>query len=160
MGHHLRNSKNSHISNNSTGDIWFSYDQDIKLDSLSYYTNLISKGVFYNRTKIDSSKPLIGASQVKLLNEIHQVIKNNKINLKIVISPLYNQIVFNALDKKVLYKLFGNENVYDFSGKNDFTENVTNYYESSHYKPFVANKIMDSIYTTSSKSNQIHQGSN
>jgi hypothetical protein len=159
MGHHLSKSKKSHTSNNSTGDIWYAYDQDIKSDSASYYANLISKGVFYERKKIDLSIPLIGTKQVKLLNEINHVINKNNINLKIVVSPLYSQISFNNLDKQFLKTLFGNENVYDFSGKNNFTENISNYYENSHYKPYVANKIMDSIYTKSSKSNQNHQGS-
>ena len=159
MGHHLSKSKKSHTFNNYTGDIWYAYDQDIKSDSASYYANLISKGVFYERKKIDLSIPLIGTKQVKLLNEINHVINKNNINLKIVISPLYSQISFNNLDKQFLKTLFGNENVYDFSGKNNFTENISNYYENSHYKPYVANKIMDSIYTKSSKSNQNHQGS-
>jgi hypothetical protein len=153
MGNRLIKSKNSHKSDNLTGDLWFAVDQDIKSDSLSYYTNLISKGVFYKRNQKDLSKPLIGVTQMKLLKEINHDIKKNNIDLKIVISPLYNQVVFNDLDKIILANLFGNKNIYDFSGKNDFTEKITNYYEKSHYKPCVANKIMDLIYTSSSKSN-------
>jgi hypothetical protein len=151
MGHHLSKSKKSHTINKSTGDIWYSNDQDIKSDSASYYANLISKGVFYERKKIDLSKPLIGTKQLKLLNEISHVVNENNINLKIVISPLYNQISFNDIDKQVLITLFGNKSIYDFSGKNNFTENILNYYENSHYKPYVANKIMDLIYSDSSK---------
>jgi hypothetical protein len=151
MGNHLNNSKNAHISNNSTGDIWYGYDQEIKSDSLSYYNNLIAKGVFYHRNKIGPSKPLICESQMKLLNAINQVVKKHKINLKIVVSPLYNQIKFHDSDMTILKKLFGNNNVYDFSGKNDFTEKITNYYENSHYKPNVANRIMDLIYSDLSK---------
>ena len=153
MGDHLSKSKNSNKSDNSTGDIWYAYDQDIKSDSVTYYTKLISKGVFYNRNKTSQSKPLIGDSQMKMLNEINHLIKKNKINLKIVISPLYNQIAFNKLDKMILTNLFGNKNVYDFSGENDFTQKIWNYYESSHYKPCVANQIMDSIYTFQTLSN-------
>lgn len=160
MGHHLSKSKKSHTFNNFTGDIWYAYDQDIKSDSASYYANLISKGVFYERNKIDPSKPLIGEAQMKLLNEINQVIKKHKINVKIAISPLYNQIKFHESDMTILKGLFGNNNVYDFSGINDLTTNISNYYENSHYKPYVANKIMDSIYSISSKSNQTRQGSN
>jgi hypothetical protein len=88
---------------------------------------------------------------LKLLNEISHVVNENNINLKIVISPLYNQISFNDIDKQVLITLFGNKSIYDFSGKNNFTENILNYYENSHYKPYVANKIMDLIYSDSSK---------
>jgi hypothetical protein len=160
MGHHLRKSKKSHTFNNSTGDVWYAYDQDIKSDSVSYYANLISKGVFYERKKIEQSKPLIGEAQVKLLNEIKHVVSKNNINIKVVISPLYDQITFNDGDKQFLKKIFGNTNVYDFSGKNNFTENISNYYENSHYKPYIANRIMDSVYNKSSKSNQNHQSAN
>jgi hypothetical protein len=161
MGGHIRKSKNSYKSNNSTGDIlWYALDQAIKSDSISYYSNLKSKGIFYNRKNKDVSKPLIYLAQINLLNEINNIVKKNNINLKIVISPLYNQLAFNEKDKIILTNLFGNENVFDFSGKNKYTDNYTNYYESSHYKPYVANQIMDSIYFTYSKANNNHLGSN
>ena len=152
MGHHLSKSKKSHTFNNFTGDIWYAYDQDIKSDSLSYYSNMISKGVFYNRDIIDSAQPSINKSQMKLLNEISEIVKNNNINLKIVVSPLYNQIKFHDSDISILKNLFGKHNIFDFSGINELTKNISNYYESSHYKPCVANKIMDSIYSNTYKS--------
>jgi hypothetical protein len=151
MGHHLSKSKKSHTFNNSTGDIWYAYDQDIISDSTSYYANLISKGEFYERKNVTESNVLIGYKQLKLLNEIKYVIDKQNINLKIVISPLYNQIEFNEFDKRYLTTLFGSESIYDFSGKNSFTENISNYYENSHYKPYIANEIMDLIYADSSK---------
>jgi len=40
----------------------------------------------------------------------------------------------------------GKKNVYDFSGKNKLTTPIGNYYETSHYRPHVANKIMELIY--------------
>lgn len=157
MGRHIRKSKNFHKSNNSTGDIiWHGYDQAIKSDSISYYASLKSKGTFYKRKNKDQSKPLIYLAQINLLNEINNIVKKNNIDLKIVISPLYNQVTFNEKDKFFLINLFGNENVFDFSGKNKYTNKHTNYYESSHYKPYVANQIMDYIYFTSSKSNNNH----
>ena len=161
MGSHIKKSKNSYKSNNSTGDIfWYTLDQAIKSDSVSYYSNLKSKGVFYNRKNRNLSKPLIYLAQINLLNEINNIVKKNNIDLKIVISPLYNQVTFNEKDKIILTNLFGKENIFDFSGKNRYTNNYTNYYESSHYKPYVANQIMDSIYFTSSKSNNNHLSSN
>jgi hypothetical protein len=147
MGHHINKSKNSFVSKNSTGDIWYPYDNDIKLDSISYYSILTSKGVFYNRQKHQDSRQLIGLGQIKLLNEINHVIKKKNINLKIVISTLYNQIAFNDGDKQLLNSLFGCNNVYDFSGQNHLTDKISNYYENSHYKTYVANEIMDLVYT-------------
>jgi hypothetical protein len=146
MGDHLRQSKNFDISNNSTGDLDFGCDQVIKTDSISYYSNLLSRGEFFDRKRTRTSKPLIFSAQLKLLDEINSIVKENNINLKIVISPLYNQIAFNESDKLILFKLFGKENVFDFSGENIFTRDYANYYEHSHYRPFIANQILDIVY--------------
>ena len=47
---------------------------------------------------------------------------------------------------QLLYSIFGKKNIFDFSGKNNLTEPISNYFESSHYKPNVAKIILDSIY--------------
>ncbi len=59
---------------------------------------------------------------------------------------MYDQIPLEKEQLNLLYDIFGKENVYDFSGKNEFTESVFNYYENSHYRPHVAAEIMDIIY--------------
>jgi hypothetical protein len=46
---------------------------------------------------------------------------------------------------QILKGLFG-ENLYDFSGKNAFTEDKYNFYESSHYRKKVGDGIMAIIY--------------
>ena len=43
-------------------------------------------------------------------------------------------------------KEFGKENVYDFSGINEFTEDYHNYYEAGHYRPLLGNKLLERIY--------------
>jgi len=80
-----------------------------------------------------------------MLSEIKRILVKHKTNYKIVLSPLYEQIKFNPKDLKKLQNLFG-ENVYDFSGKNTFTDKVTNYYEISHYRPIVGDTILNIIY--------------
>ena len=41
---------------------------------------------------------------------------------------------------------YGAENVYDFSGINEFTKDYHNYYESGHYRPSLGNKLLERIY--------------
>ncbi len=74
-----------------------------------------------------------------MLNEDHA-------QYKIILSPLYSQVKLNEKDIKALCDIFGKENVFDFSGINDITNNMYNYYESYHYRPEVAKLMMDSIY--------------
>jgi hypothetical protein len=45
-----------------------------------------------------------------------------------------------------LQGIFGKENVYDFSGINEFTEDYHNYYEAGHYRPLLGNKLLERIY--------------
>ncbi len=134
--------------NNFTGDIWYSADSEIMIDSLSYYNKRITAGVFKrdNKSEIKKSKSLIKETQIKYLQEIKYILEKNNIKIKIVISPLFSQRKLNEEDNDLLKNIFGKENIFDFSGKNHLTENIGNYYEASHYRPHVANQIMDLIY--------------
>ncbi|MEG2479981.1 MAG: hypothetical protein RSA50_06885, partial [Mucinivorans sp.] len=51
-------------------------------------------------------------------------------------------------DKQIIDYIFGQNNVFDFSGINSFTKDYHNYYEDSHYRPHVAKAIIDTIYST------------
>jgi hypothetical protein len=90
---------------------------------------------------------VIGVEQKQLLEKIKEVLAEDHTNYKIVISPLYDQLKLNTNDLNYLYLEFGRQNVYDFSGINDITRDKYTYYENSHYRPFIASRIMDSIYS-------------
>ena len=153
MGYYIPANKEKSIYNCKTADlnIW-SYDKLIQKDSILYYKSIPKMYELSIRAKAKKMSELtIKDEQFRLLEKLKIIVEKNNINLKIVISPLYNQIAINDNDKLILTKLFGINNVYDFSGINKFTNKITNFYESSHYKPCVANQIMDSIYSTSSK---------
>jgi hypothetical protein len=103
--------------------------------------------IFYERTgKIKYSPPCIRDKQKVYLEKIKNIFHKHKTNYKIIISPLYDQIGLNRDDVKSLCRIFGTENVYDFSGINEFTNNYRNYYETSHYRPHVTCKIIKEIY--------------
>lgn len=147
MGHYLLKSSNDIKFFKITSDIYYAEDIDIKMDSIYYYKNLIKKGIFYDRDKEERvGNIVIGDYQKDALTEIEKICLKNNINIKIVISPLYDQIKLNPSDLFFLQSLFGRSNVYDFSGKNIYTEDLKNYYENSHFKPYIANQIIDSIY--------------
>ncbi|KAA6318040.1 hypothetical protein EZS27_031899 [termite gut metagenome] len=46
------------------------------------------------------------------------------------------------MDLEYLENVFGEDNVFDFLGINTFTQDYTNYYDDSHYRPHVAREIM------------------
>lgn len=89
----------------------------------------------------------LDSARIAMLNNIKNVLIKDSTNYKIVINPLYNQVKMNPADLEILKRIFGAKNVFDFSGINDITNDYHNYYEESHYRPFIARKIMDSIYS-------------
>jgi hypothetical protein len=104
--------------------------------------------LFYQRKEtVVSYGSGISPAQEKLLNEIHHIFLRHHTRYAIVVSPLYNQKKLNEADFQLLVRVFGKENVFDFSGKNAITDRVQNYYETSHYRPLVGDTIMKIVYS-------------
>ena len=104
-------------------------------------------------------EPQIKDKTIEYLREMAGIFKHNNTNYKLVISPLYNTPKFNNTDFETLVRIFGSENVFDFSGENSITSNYRNYYERSHYRPEVGRQILEIIYSDNAKSkiNQLTQ---
>ncbi len=103
--------------------------------------------VFKKRDSIQKYSPqTIKEEQLKLFKNIKKILDADSTIYRIVINPLYDQNKFDTTDLKALYNIYGKNNVYDYSGINEITNDIYNYYENSHYRPIVAKKIMDSIY--------------
>lgn len=92
------------------------------------------------------AEPAIFQKQRRILEEIRKVLRRHHTSVRVIISPDYNQKELHPDDRKILQSIFGKENVYDFSGINEFTEDYHNYYESGHYRPLLGNKLLERIY--------------
>ncbi len=124
--------------------VFTSYIEQIKKDSVVYYNQ---PSFFYERSpKKQTPPPAIKPYQLKYLAAIQNQFRKNKTKYKIILGPTYDQLYFNEQDKATLAKYLGKANIYDFSGINEYTSDKTNYYEIYHYKPSVANDIMQRIY--------------
>ncbi len=132
--------------NESYGNNYYfqKYDSLLKSDSILFYKNRVK--LFAPVKKSYNSPATIKAKQLTLLNEINLILKRNNTNVKIIISPLFDQLKLNSLDLVTLELLFGKNTIHDYSGENAITSCPCNYYEESHYKPSVAEKIMNEIY--------------
>jgi hypothetical protein len=106
--------------------------------------------VFYNRNNTQEYyQQVIKSEQKQLLEEIKDIFDKHSTNYCIVINPLYNQKKLDEKDILYLDSLF-NGHIYDFSGINEITSEVTNYSDLSHFRPSVAKLILDSIYSLKS----------
>ena len=84
--------------------------------------------------------------QQRMLREIQASFARHGARVRVVVSPLYDQIQLHPQDVATLRAIFGADAVADFSGKNQLTDDVHNYYEASHYRPVVARRILAAIY--------------
>ncbi len=138
--------ENRKITSDSITNEMSIIDQEIEItqNRTAYYAK--RREVFYERNgeKMDST-PRINNNAKFMVMEIKRILEKNKTNYKIVLSPLYEQIKFNSEDLLFLKNEFGN-NLYDFTGKNKFTDKITNYYEKSHFRPMVGDSILEIIY--------------
>ncbi len=112
-----------------------------------YFARLPRDYQLYDRDEIEQlERPVIGEPQIAALNELHNIFQNEGTDYRIIISPLYNQKKLNPVDLEFLENLFGKEKVFDFSGKNAFTNNMDNYYECSHYRPQLCRQLLKICY--------------
>ena len=119
--------------------------QDSLLNAGKYYDQNRMKE-FSNKQKPSVSPRLLNTEKILVFKKIKQIFDKHHTNYKIIISPLYDQVKLNSKDYNSLCVVFGEKNVFDFSGVNKWTSDYHNYYESSHYLPSVASEIMKEVY--------------
>lgn len=128
-----------------TNEVRWDYSEDLIRKNLYYTPERLS--VFNDRDTIQSySSVSIEENQKVIFSNIHRIFKKHNTKVKIAISPSYDQIKLNKADLSYLKYLFGRENVYDFSGINEFTNDYRNYYDQWHYRPHVSREIIEEIY--------------
>ena len=93
--------------------------------------------------------PVINTTQKQMLYEIHDILVRNKTDYKIILNPVYDQLLFAPEDKEFLLKLFG-DHVVDFSGKNRITDDYHYYSDPSHFNEFIASEVMRIAYENDS----------
>ena len=96
----------------------------------------------YRNGKYRKGEPFLWQAQIELLEEISQICQKHNTSVKIIISPDYSQISINPADVEILKRFFGDTNVFDFSGINEYTNDIHNYYEGGHYRPILGTKLL------------------
>lgn len=96
---------------------------------------------------ITVSAPVLDRKRIESLNYIASILKKHKTDFKVVIGPNRSRITLNPEDDEKLNKIFGKENVFNFSSSmaNEL-EVDTLLYDKTHYRPVFAEKIMKAVY--------------
>jgi len=123
---------------------------ELKIDSIHYY--LKRRDLLTPRSDIQLFMDRqIDTNHIRMLKEINEIFVKDGTDFRIVITPLYNQIAFNKDDLRILQTIFGEKNIFDFSGINEFTKKTSNYYDVFHFKPYVGAEILDIVYKSCNK---------
>ena len=122
-------------------------DRELQIDDGTYYDERKMKDWFNQRPQSPyEGMDCIGEEQKHLLHGIDSIFTQHNTNYKIIISPCFDQVELSINDRLILESIFGAKSVFDFSGKNEFTEDYHNYYDCNHYRPCIAKAVLDSIY--------------
>lgn len=125
--------------------IYSSAMEELKMDSIKYYEE--HQKVFIERSRLPTSiNSQINTDYIIKLEEINDIFKNDSTNFRIIIVPLYNQISFNENDLATLQSIFGEDFIFDFSGINEYTEKVSNYYDNTHFKHYIGSELLIKAY--------------
>lgn len=120
------------------------YDSLLHADSVGYYRE--HADVFDVRKGKTQSDAVIGEAQQAMLHEIASALQNENTRVEVIVNPLYDQIRMHPRDCAVLEQVFGAAHVHNFSGVNEYTSFMGNYYDPMHYKEPVAISILQKIY--------------
>lgn len=132
-----------------TGDIIYGrFDSLLAADSVYYY-HVLKRSAFYSRDYVSGYEPqrMLSEAGVALLRDAATILRSHDTDYRIVLTPNYSQKAQNKQDLEALRQVFGPDRVWDFSGVNEWTNHVGNFYEERHFKPYIANTVMDSIYS-------------
>jgi len=91
-------------------------------------------------------KPILFGEEKYILSEIGNICRKHHAEIKIIISPDYDQKQINPADVQALRQIFGKNNVYDFTGINTYTTDIHNFYDKTHYRPVLGNELLKRIY--------------
>ncbi len=138
---------NAMIYDPITGDLTLAErERLIREDARKYFSNPV---VFCPRdfTVKRYSPPVIKDPQLVFLRKIKEILTARKTRYKVVVTPNYDLSYLDRGDLEQLRVIFGRDNVFDYSGINDYTRDIHNFYENSHFRPVAARRILDEIYS-------------
>ena len=125
--------------------IFASNERDLRANSEAYYARRRSDFPPH-RGSPPCAMPVVGAPQLALLEEIRAAFDRQQTKYRIVRMPMYDQVCLDAADRRALDAIFGAENVFDFTGVNEFTADEENFYDPGHVRVAVANLVLDAMY--------------
>lgn len=121
-------------------------EKEVAIADWSYYQGKVMEYFKVRPDTLTYAQQCIFKEQEERLKSIADILIMSNANYKVIISPGYDQLKLNENDFEKLCSIFGKNNMFVFSGKNDLTEDYHNFYDISHYRPHIAARIMNLVY--------------
>jgi hypothetical protein len=122
-------------------------DQEKEINEFSEVYYRKRRAIFHTmRRERRDTVQRITDEYLRQLVEMKEILSRHQTDYRIVLTPIYDQVRFNDRDMVVLQQLFGQQ-LWDFTGRNWITDDISNWYEPYHFRPFVADSIMSVVYS-------------
>ena len=97
---------------------------------------------------IEVSEPLITASFEDKLRHIMDILERNHTDYYVILTPAYcyTNPTVNPSDLEILKAIFGDDRVFDFTGKNEMTEDYNNFSDPNHFGQRVGWMMLEKVY--------------
>lgn len=124
-------------------------EQDSLRDCSEISRRSFLEEVAYRRNeRVVMSKPLITESFEDQLRHVKTILDGNKSDYYVILTPAYcyTNPAVNPTDLGKLKEIFGTDRVYDFTGKNEMTDDYNNFTDPNHFGQRVGWMILEDIY--------------
>ncbi len=126
-----------------TNDYFFeAQERDLAENEDTFYAK---RSQFFQRVT-GCFRQVMGPVEKQYLEEIRDIFRQNGTDYRIWLPPTYDQICINPNDIALLRDVFGPDKVFNFAGINEWTESRQNFYDPTHVRPFIGDKMIEEMY--------------
>ena len=99
---------------------------------------------------LPESKSVIDGPMTEIMNHIKSIFDRNGTNYRIVVTPAYGYQypAISEEDMRILQTIFGEEYVYDYSGRRDITLDYENFSDPNHFGLNIGWQILEEVYNS------------
>lgn len=163
--HHPLNSSQTYLSYTYTGfksylqNFYFVRDLDFKLTGKykPYMEGYIRDPAAENglpenyqfppKPNAGKQSEIIGKySDFRKLVELKKLFDRNSTNYEIIIPPTYLQEIVHPKNVSALNFVFGKTHVHDYSGINEYSDEISDFHDAGHFTPTIAQEIVKEVY--------------
>ena len=94
------------------------------------------------------SESLIDDTMIESMKHIREVFRRHETDYRIIVTPgyCYQFPAISSLDRDILKSIFGDDTVFDFSGRLDFTSDYNNFADPNHFGSRIGWQMIEEIY--------------